>query len=197
MSERQDPTSLAIALGDLVAWLKAEDVPGMIIGGVATSLLARPRLTYDVDVLVWLAEERWTEFLSGAGRFGFAPRLSEAEDFARRSRMLLVRHEASGIPVDISFGALPFERDAVSRAKDAEIGGIRIPLPEPEDLVVMKAVAHRPQDLADIQSVLEVHPHLDAERVVRTVREFADALEMPEIMRDLEALLERGGAAST
>jgi hypothetical protein len=41
------------------------------------------------------------------------------------------------------------------------LGGVRVPLPIPEDLIVMKAVAHRPQDLADIESILVAHPKLN------------------------------------
>jgi predicted nucleotidyltransferase len=101
----------------------------------------------------------------------------------------LVGHEESGIDVDIVFGSLPFEKEAVARATWVELGGVRIPLPLPEDLIVMKAVAHRPQDLADIEAILAAHPKLNLRRVRRWVREFASVLSMREILDDLEALL--------
>ena len=66
---------------------------------------------------------------------------------------------------------------------------VAIPLPTPEDLVIMKAVAHRPRDAGDIEGVLTANPTLDRERVRRYVREFADALEDPSVLEDLEALL--------
>ncbi|MFZ5453111.1 MAG: hypothetical protein ACOZF2_14735 [Thermodesulfobacteriota bacterium] len=56
----------------------------------------------------------------------------------------------------------------------------------------MKAVAHRPQDLADIEAILAAHPKINTRRVRRWVREFAVALEIPEILTDLEALLAQG-----
>jgi len=37
------------ALSDLLRWLAETNVPGIIIGGVAASLLGHPRLTRDVD----------------------------------------------------------------------------------------------------------------------------------------------------
>ena len=55
----------------------------------------------------------------------------------------------------------------------------------------MKAVAHRPQDMADIEAVLAAHPKLNVRRARRWLREFAAALEMPEILNDLEALFSR------
>jgi hypothetical protein len=53
----------------------------------------------------------------------------------------------------------------------------------------MKAVANRPRDLADIGALLDVHRNLNLRRVRRWVGEFASALEMPQILADLEAVL--------
>jgi len=53
----------------------------------------------------------------------------------------------------------------------------------------MRAVAHRPQDLTDIEAILAAHPKINVRRVRRRVREFAAALSMPEILNDLEVLL--------
>lgn len=181
---------LLAALRDLVAWLQAEYVPGVVIGGVAASLLGRPRVTRDVDAVVLLDEGRWSKFLATGARFRFTPRLSDTLAFAQKARVLLVRHEPSGIDVDVAFGALPFEEEAIARAIWIDLGGdVRLPLPAPEDLIIMKAVAHRPRDLADIESVLDVHPKLDLRRVRRWVREFSAALEMPDILNDLETIL--------
>jgi hypothetical protein len=55
----------------------------------------------------------------------------------------------------------------------------------------MKAVAHRPIDLEDIRSILEVNPNVDLKRIRYWVKEFAKTLEMPEIWNDLKKLLPR------
>ena len=52
MAEPVELAPLLVVLRDLVAWLDAEKVPGVVIGGLAASLLGRPRLTRDVDALV-------------------------------------------------------------------------------------------------------------------------------------------------
>ena len=182
---------LFAALRDLSAWLEATQVPGAIIGGVAASLLGRPRLTRDVDAMVILDEGKWGEFLSAGKRLGFVPRLGDPLEFAQKARVLLVRHEASGIDVDVAIGGLPFEEETLARAARVEVGGIRLPLPTPEDLIVMKAVAHRPRDLIDVESLLDAYPKLDTRRILRLVREFSSALEKPEILRDLESLLSK------
>src|SRR5205823_2581071 len=85
-----------ITLGALIAWLQSENVSGLIIGGVAASLLGRPRFTRDVDVLILLDDDRWEKFLEAGDRFGFVPRIDNAVAFARRSRVFLVHHKESG-----------------------------------------------------------------------------------------------------
>ncbi len=182
---------LLAALRDLSAWLVDQQVPGAIIGGVAASLLGRPRFTRDVDAMVLLDEEKWEDFLAAGKQFGFKPRLSEPLAFARKARVLLLRHESSGIDADVAFGNLPFEAEAIARAQWSDVGGIRVPLPTPEDLIIMKALAHRPRDLYDIESLLDTHPKLDMKRIVRWVREFSNALDMPELARDTESLLSK------
>ena len=189
MPEPVDLAPLLAVLRDLMAWFKAREVPGVVIGGVAASLLGRPRLTRNVDAVVLLDEDHWGEFLAAGTQHGFVPRRADALAFAQETRVLLVRHEESGIDADIVFGSLAFEKEAVTRATWVELGGVRVPLPLPEDLIVMKVVAHRPRDLDDIEAILAAHPKLNLRRVRRWVREFSAALKMPEILNDLEALL--------
>lgn len=189
MHKREPLVPLLAALRDLAAWLKAAQVSGIVIGGVAASLLGRPRVTRDVDALVILEEDRWAGFLSSGRSFGFIPRRSDALAFARKARALLLRHEPSHIDIDIAFGALPFEVEAVTGAKSAMVAGVRIPLPAPEDLIIMKAVSHRPRDLVDIEAVLDAHPKMDVRRIRRWVRAFATSLETPDILADLNRLL--------
>jgi hypothetical protein len=189
MPEPLDLTPLLVVLRDLVVWLQAEKVPGAVIGGLAASLLGRPRLTRDVDVLVLVDESHWAEFMAAGAEHGFVPRRDDALTFARETRVFLARHQKSGIDVDVIFGGLRFEKETVARANWVELGGVRLPLPLPEDLIVMKAVAHRPQDLTDIEAILAAHPKINVRRVRCWVLEFAAALEMPEILNDLEVLL--------
>ena len=39
------PATLLAALSDLMKWLDATNIPSVVIGGVAASVLGRPRLT--------------------------------------------------------------------------------------------------------------------------------------------------------
>jgi hypothetical protein len=82
-------------------------------------------------------------------------------------------------------GILPFEQEAVQRSTLHDTGTFAIRLPTPEDLIIMKTVAHRPKDLLDIQALIETNPGLDRERIRFWVSQFAEALEMPELWTDI------------
>lgn len=191
MSEAKLPGGFVAALRDLSSWLDAARAPYVLIGGVSVSLLAQPRATQDIDVTVWLGEGSWQDFFDAAGRFDFGPRLPDALAFAAASRVLLLRHRASGVSLDVSFGALDFEREMIERAVVLEVAGLRLRLPTPEDLIITKAVAQRPKDIADIEAILNVGQDLDLARVRRLTAEFAAALDAPEISDRLEDLLRR------
>jgi hypothetical protein len=60
-----------------------------------------------------------------------------------------------------------------------------------EDLLVMKAVAHRPQDMLDIAALLDSHPEVKLASVRRWVREFAAATSMSAILDDFERAVAR------
>jgi hypothetical protein len=190
---------LESAIKALLAWFRAEHIKGMIIGGVAASLLGRPRATRDVDALVWLDDlDDWGYLVSSSKTHGFEPRIEDPVGFAQRSRVLLLRHTSSEIDIDVAIGALPFEEEAVTHAVDAKLGALRVRIPRPEDLVIMKAIAHRPRDAADIEAVLEAHPNIDRPRIRVYVEEFAKLLDQPDLLSDLELLLKRvPGAAQS
>lgn len=177
------------ALRDLTAWLKTKQPPGMVIGGVAVALLGRPRLTNDVDAFILADRSDAAKLLDSALEFGFAPRLKDAAAFARQTGMLLLTHAASSKDIDIALGGLPFEKECLARVQTARVEGVGVPVPSPEDLIIMKAVAHRPNDLHDVDGIVAAHPALDLARIRRWVGEFASVLESPEIVSDLERIL--------
>lgn len=181
--------SLAGALADVMRWLTATEIRGAVIGGVAASLLGRPRLTRDVDALILGDEMGWDAVLESARAFGIAPRTNDPLEFARRTRVLLLRHLPSSVDVDVSLGALPFEREVVARASTIDAGGLQVRVAAVEDLVIMKALARRPRDWGDIEGLIDTWPDLDLDRVRQWLREFGSILEMPEIQEDFERLL--------
>lgn len=188
MTERV-PGLFVSALADLTQWLETAGIPAMIVGGIAASILGRPRATRDIDALAVAPDDRWSELLSSSKRHGILPRIENPLEFAHRTRVLLLRHSKSGIDIDVILSGLPFEAEAVSRAKVHDLGGVHVRLPQVEDLLIMKAIAHRPQDLRDIEGLLDVFPAANVESVRRWIRDFAAAAELPDLPEEFERLL--------
>lgn len=169
-------------LSALLGWLEALQTPHTIVGGVATGLLGAPRVTQDIDAVIWLENERWRTFLEKGAEYGFAARISDALTFAQRSRVFLLEHADYKVGVDISCGALPFEQEMIERSQTIGAGGLKVKVPTVEDLIVMKLVALRPKDIADIEGLLAVHRTLDFEHMRRWTLEFAEVLDRPEMV---------------
>jgi hypothetical protein len=165
------------------------DNQGVIVGGIATSLLGKPRFTADLDAVILLGVEELSNLIVAARELGIVPRLDDAEAFAQKNRVLLMHHQATRTNIDISLGILPFEHEMVERSQTLNVGTLDLRLPSPEDLIIMKSVAHRPQDLADIQAIAASHPELDRDRIQFWVEQFGDALDLPELWEEISILL--------
>lgn len=164
---------------------------GVIIGGIASSLLGKVRLTADLDALILLPTNKIPELIQSAETLGIFPRIENAAEFARKNRVLLMRHRDSTTNIDISLAMLPFEKEVLERSQKIDVGAIKIQLPTPEDLIILKAVAQRPKDMLDIQGIVEAHPNLDRKRIEFWLRQFAEALSIPEIWLDVEKILRK------
>lgn len=161
------------------------DNRGIIIGGIAVGFIGKPRFTEDVDAMFLLSIHDIPKFLEAAKSENIQPRIADAEEFARKSRVLLLQHSPTETNVDISLGILPFEEEMVARGIVQSTGTLSIRLPTPEDLIIMKAIAHRPKDLDDIRTIVDKNLKLDILRIEQWVKQFAEVLEMPGLWDDI------------
>lgn len=191
MSQLETLERHAAALRDLVEWLGRENVPYCIIGGVAASIVGRPRATRDVDVVALLEQESWETSLQSASECGLTLRSPDGIEFAKRARVLLMFHSATRINIDVSLGALPFERECIQRARTYTFHEVAVKVASPEDLLVMKAIPARQRDWGDIEGILDANPGLDLRRVRRHLRSFAETLDSPEIIDQFESFIAR------
>ena len=90
---------------------------------------------------------------------------------------------ADGVRVDLMFALLPFEIEAIRRARRVDIAGRLVNVVTPEDLVLMKILSERPRDVADAEAIVRRRrQELDRGYLEPRIKEFADALEKPEIL---------------
>lgn len=97
----------------------------------------------------------------------------------------------------MSIGLLPFEHETIERSKKFVAEGVEFYIPTPEDLIIMKAVSHRPKDLEDIRTIVESQARLDIARIKHWITEFARVLEMPDIYDDLKKIISKSSMNNT
>src|SRR5687767_12710149 len=108
MSARADGEGFEAAVAAVQALIELWNNRGVVIGGVAVSLVSRPRFTADVDAVLLADVGDVETILRHARECALAPRVADPLGFALQTRVLPLRHEPSATPVDISLGVLPF-----------------------------------------------------------------------------------------
>jgi predicted nucleotidyltransferase len=162
---------------------------GVIIGGTAVSVLGKARYTEDIDAMFLLSTQDIPHLLKAAKDEGIEPRIENAAEFAKKSRVLLLKHVITNTNIDITLGVLPFEQEIVERSIVYQVDAtLQIRLPTPEDLIILKAVAHRPKDMEDIRILADKYPNLDTARIEQWVKSFVEVLEMPALWDDIAGL---------
>lgn len=162
--------------------------PFCFIGGIALQRWGEPRVTADVDAMVY-GGYRDEQRIVGTLLREFAPRIPDAESFALARRVLLLTSDEN-IGLDIALGGLPFEALMVQRASNFEfLPGISIRTCSAEDLVVLKAFANRPRDWLDLEGILvRQADRLDWNYIEEQLPPLAAAKNAPEILVRLRQL---------
>jgi hypothetical protein len=148
-----------------------------VIGGLAVQRWGEPRQTRDVDLALLTGIGNEADFIDPLLAH-YAGRRTDARAFALTYRVLLIETK-SGIPLDVSLAALPFEERVVARSTPFEfLPGTAVTTCSAEDLVVLKAFADRPQDWLDVEGII-VRQGLALDRA-RVMSELHPLLELKE-----------------
>jgi predicted nucleotidyltransferase len=184
-------TGIVRALADVAKVVRRHEGHAAVIGGIAVIARGVPRLTRDIDIAVASAELTSAELAGELARAGIVPRIQDAVAFADENHVLLMKHTETGVEIDVSRASLPFELEALAAARNESLGGVRIAVVQPEDLIIFKAVAWRPVDQQDVERLLTLHgDRVDLVRIREHVKAFGEALELDRL-RDLDAVIAR------
>lgn len=172
-SKRSREPRVALALAAVQRAAGRLKAPWYLFGAQAVALHGVPRTTADVDVtILWNEEaERVVDALRSAG---IEPLVDDPE-FIAGTRVIPARHAASGWRLDIVLGGPGLEEQIAADAVKMSVGSLEVPVLRLEHLVVLKLLAQRPQDIADVARLLSVRG--DAIQV-EEVRELLVALEV-------------------
>jgi predicted nucleotidyltransferase len=190
-SRRSLSSGIVQALADVAKVIDAHEHRAAVIGGIAVIARGVQRLTRDIDIAIVGADQSCAALADELQRHGIAPRIADAIAFAEESQVLLMRHVVSGVDIDVSRAWLPFEIEALAAAGHESLGGVKIAIAQPEDLIIFKAVAWRPQDQQDVERLLTLYgDRVNVARIRRHVKELGAAID-EDRLRPLDAMLGR------
>jgi len=162
------------ALVKLSSWLTENEIRHMVIGGFAVTVWGEPRFTRDLDVTVSVPSDKFAHTIDLiCARFHSLS--GDPRRFVTETRVLPIMVEA--VPVDLIFAALPYEEEAIARARPIHLKQGSVPVCSPEDLILHKIVSQRPRDHEDIEGVFRYrYAELDYGYLDPRVEELAGAL---------------------
>jgi hypothetical protein len=164
-------------------------IPYTVIGGVAALVHGGMRTTQDVDITVHVEIDQ-LDALYELFTQDFVAIKKGARLFFQRFFVLPLRHQQTGIRVDVAAALSGLEREAIRRSERRQFGQAEINVCTVEDLLIFKLFAARDKDLADINSLTAIHKQkLDIAYLRARAKELV-ALERPDVLERLEALLE-------
>jgi predicted nucleotidyltransferase len=146
-------------------------------------------MTADVDVTVELRDIDVLGLVAALSRAGFQLRMDFDDDFLRASRLLLLVHTATSMPLDLLISSTRLHAEFLSRTRIIDAGGVRVPMMSPEDLIVTKILAARRKDLEDVRGVLREQTALDLGRIRDLLTQLEAALEDHRLLRRFERLV--------
>lgn len=146
--------------------LQERNVDYLVVGGVAIVLHGVVRMTADLDLMVALNEENLLRFVQLMKEAGFQPRIPvKPEDLAnpelreewlneKGMRVFSFYNPQEMISLIDVFvhEPLPY-REMRSRAEFKQLDEITIPVASVRDLILLKKLAGRPQDIEDIKAL--------------------------------------------
>lgn len=159
-----DEDVLLEVLGEAVEALEDKGIPYAFIGGLASILLGPPSSTNDIDFFV-RPEDAGT-VLEVLEQRGFQTKVHDAS--------WLYKATKNGVLVDIIFrstGDIYLDDEMIARTTVGEFKRQRLRIVAPEDLMVMKALAHQ-RDTHYWYDALDLlaHSEMDWAYVVRRAR---------------------------
>lgn len=183
---------VADLLADLSRGFAAAGIRWYVFGAQAAIIYGVARLTADVDVTAQApAGVTTAAWLAAVEMHGFERRFTDAR-FIEQTRVVPLIHRATGLPVDIVLAGPGLEEEFLERSVMQPVDGVRVPVIEVSDLVVLKILAGRPKDLDDVVALLHTQAAAIDETRVRAVLVMLErALGQSDLVAAFEAAQRR------
>ena len=161
-------------LKEIVLKLNAAEIPYMVSGSVAMNFYAQPRMTRDIDIVMFLKLNEVELFVS-LFREGFYIEEDTIKEEVLRRGMFNLIHDKYIVKVDFIIKKEGvFDDVAFERRRQIEIDGVTMWIISPEDLVLFKLKwakdSESEMQLKDVHNIVEMCKNLDIEYVEQWTR---------------------------
>lgn len=146
--------------------LNKKKIDYVVVGGVAVVLHGVVRLTADLDLMLHLDEKNLSKFVEVMNELGYRPKVPvKAESLIdpenrrlwfeeKNMRVFSFYHPKKGIMLIDIFINEPVPYNKIKEASvKMKMGNLLIPTVSVEDLIKLKGISGRPQDIADIAAL--------------------------------------------
>ncbi len=131
------------------------EVKYLVIGGYAVMYYTEPRFTKDLDLWVEASQENGRRVFQALARFGAPLAGVTAADFSQEGLFYQMGRPPVRVDVLTSVTGLTFPEAWPSRV-ETDFGGVRANIISLMDLIRIKSVLGRPQDLVDVGELRKV-----------------------------------------
>lgn len=143
-------------IAKIVKMTQKHEVPTMFMGGIAVSVWAEPRATYDVDGVIDTDLIDLEKFLYELSKEGFSCDKNNPIKLIQNLPFitlvyLLDEHE---IYVDLFLAKSKYAKESLNRKREMKLSGVTIPIIAPEDSILYKLLAGRSRDMDDVRQIL-------------------------------------------
>jgi hypothetical protein len=144
-------------LASVAATLESAGIAFALIGAGALAVHRVARATGDLDLLTVAPESLSPATWRALREQGVEVEIRVAEPGDPLAGVVRIS-SGSAPPVDLVVGDRAWQRRAIERAEPRRLQGARVPIVRAADLVLLKLYAAGPQDLWDIQRLLDAAP---------------------------------------
>jgi hypothetical protein len=157
-----------------------------MLRAMAVRVYGIPRATYDLDFTIGLDRTRLPGLYARFEALGYTvPEAYQRGWVDEVAGLPLVKCQFSsggrGIDLDFFLAESRYQEEVLRRRRREQVNGVTAWLVSPEDLILLKLIAHRPRDLADVGDVLFTQGDLDQ----AYLRHWATELHVRERLDDV------------